>query len=95
MYRAEVEPMPENPEGRVPYTGLWKVVIYDDKGEFVRNDKEYISFFETKRLAEQLNDWLNNEPWSQGQRSRINGHGKNAATDYREIDFHFAFSPKT
>lgn len=58
MYRATVEAMPSNPPDRVPYTGLWKVVIYNDKGQFVRNDKEYISYFEAKKLSEQLNGWL-------------------------------------
>ena len=57
MYRAEVEPMPENPPDRVPYTGLWKVVIYEDE-RFVRTDKDYVSYFEAKRLAEHLNSWL-------------------------------------
>jgi len=35
------------------------VVIYDEKGAFVRSDKEYISYFEAKKLAEDLNGWLN------------------------------------
>ena len=51
--------MPENPPDRVPHTGLWKVVIYDDKDEFVRTDKEHISYFEAKKLSERLNAWLN------------------------------------
>ncbi len=59
MYKAAFEPMPDNPPDRVPYTGLWRVVIYDDKGTFVRSDKEYISYFEAKKLAEDLNGWLN------------------------------------
>jgi hypothetical protein len=50
--------MPTNPPDRVPYTGLWKVVIYEDE-RLVRTDKEYISYFEAKRLAEYLNGWLN------------------------------------
>ncbi len=50
--------MPENPPDRVPYTGLWRVVIYDDEGKFVRTDKEYISYFEAKSLSEHLNGWL-------------------------------------
>lgn len=54
MYRAEVEPMPENPPDRVPETGLWKVAIYEGE-RFVRSDKEYISYPEAKRLAEELN----------------------------------------
>ena len=29
MYHAEIEPMPENPPDRLPYTGLWKVTIYE------------------------------------------------------------------
>jgi hypothetical protein len=59
MYKATVEPMPDNPPDRVPYTGLWRVVIYDDKDNFIRTDKEYISYFEAKKLSENLNDWLN------------------------------------
>ena len=58
MFRVEVEPMPSNPPDRVPYTGLWKVVIYDDE-RFIRSDKEYISYFEAYKLAEQLNGCLN------------------------------------
>ena len=58
MFHATVEPMPSNPPDRVQYTGLWKVVIYDDE-RFVRSDKEYISYFEAERLAEQLNATLN------------------------------------
>ena len=59
MYKATVEPMPDNPPDRVPYTGLWRVVIYDDKDNFIRTDKEYISYFEAKKLSENLNGWLN------------------------------------
>ena len=58
MFHAKVEPMPSNSPDRVPHTGLWKVVIYDDE-RFVRSDKEYISYFEAERLAEQLNATLN------------------------------------
>jgi hypothetical protein len=58
MYRAEVEPMPENPSDRVLHTGLWKVVIYEDE-RFVRTDKDYISYFEAEKLAKHLNGWLN------------------------------------
>lgn len=36
MFRAEVEPMPENPPHRVPLTGLYKVVIYEGGERFVR-----------------------------------------------------------
>jgi hypothetical protein len=59
MYKATVEPMPDNPPDRVPYTGLWRVVIYDDRDNFVRSDKEYISYFEAQKLSEHLNSWLN------------------------------------
>ncbi len=58
MYRAEVEPMPENPEDRVPHTGLYKVVIYEDE-RLVRTDKERIAYPEAKRLAKELNSRLN------------------------------------
>jgi hypothetical protein len=59
MFRATFEPMPDNPPDRVPHTGLWKVVIYDENGRFVRSDREYISYFEAKKLSEQLNRELN------------------------------------
>ena len=58
MYRAEVEPMPENPPDRVSFTGLYKVVIYEGD-RFVRSDKERISYSEAKRLAVELNGKLN------------------------------------
>jgi hypothetical protein len=54
MYRAEVEPMPENPTDRLPFTGLWKVVIYEGE-RLVRTDREYITHSIAKRLAEDLN----------------------------------------
>jgi len=54
MYRAEVEPMPENPPDRLPDTGLWKVVIYQGE-RFVRTDKERITYQMAKNLAEELN----------------------------------------
>jgi hypothetical protein len=65
MYRAEVEPMPTNPPDRVPYTGLWKVVIYEG-GRFVRTDKENIAYLEAKRAAEELNAVLNIKRKAQG-----------------------------
>lgn len=61
MYRAEVEPMPENPADRVPYTGLYRVVIYEGT-RFVRSDKDRISYREAKRLAGELNGKLNIAP---------------------------------
>jgi hypothetical protein len=54
MYHAEVEPMPENPPDRLPFTGLWKVVIYEDK-RLVRSDREYITHSMAEKLAEELN----------------------------------------
>jgi hypothetical protein len=54
MYRAEVEPMPENPPDRLPFTGLWKVVIYEGE-RLVRTDKEYITHSMAKSLAEDFN----------------------------------------
>lgn len=54
MFRAEVEPMPENPPDRVRYTGLWKVVIYENE-RFVRSEREHITYWMAKRLAEELN----------------------------------------
>ena len=58
MYRVEVEPMPENPSDRVPFTGLYRVVIYEGE-RFVRSDKDRISYREAKRLAAELNGKLN------------------------------------
>jgi hypothetical protein len=54
MYRAEVEPMPENPPDRLPLTGLWKVVIYEAE-RLVRTDREYITHAMAKSLAEDFN----------------------------------------
>jgi hypothetical protein len=54
MYRAEIEPMPENPRDRLPLTGLWKVVIYEGE-RFVRSDREHITYSQAKRLAKELN----------------------------------------
>ena len=60
MYRAEVEPMPTNPPERVPRTGLWRVVIYEDE-RFVRTDKEYMIISVAERLAEELNYQFGNK----------------------------------
>ncbi|MGI9166468.1 MAG: hypothetical protein ACR2G5_08795 [Pyrinomonadaceae bacterium] len=57
MFHAEVEPMPSNPEDRVPRTGLWKLVIYEDE-RLVRTDKEYITISEAERLADDFNTKL-------------------------------------
>lgn len=54
MYRAEVEPMPNNPPDRIPRTGLWKVVIYEGD-RFVRTDKENEIISVVERRAEELN----------------------------------------
>jgi len=54
MFRAEVEPMPENPTDRVPFTGLYKVVIYEGQ-RFVRTERDSIAHPEAKRLATELN----------------------------------------
>jgi hypothetical protein len=54
MYRAEVEPMPTNPPDRLPRTGLWKVVIYENE-RFVRTDKDYITISKAEKIAEELN----------------------------------------
>ncbi len=58
MFHAKVGPMPSNLEDRVPRTGLWKVVIYDDE-RLVRTDKEYITISEAERLAGDFNAKLN------------------------------------
>jgi hypothetical protein len=54
MFRAEVEPMPTNPPDRLPGTGLWKVVIYEDE-RFVRTDKDYITISKAEKIANELN----------------------------------------
>ena len=59
--------MPNNPPDRVDYTGLWKVVIYDDRGNFVRTDKDNISYFEAKKLSEKLNGWMNTKSRAVGK----------------------------
>lgn len=60
MFRAEVEPMPTNPQDRVPRSGLWKVVIYENE-RFVRTDKENMVISVAKRLAEELNYQFGNK----------------------------------
>ena len=54
MFRAEVEPMPENPPDRLPYTGLWKVVIYEGE-RLVRTEREHITHSMAIRLAREMN----------------------------------------
>lgn len=54
MYRAEIEPMPNNPPERLPETGLWKVVIYEGE-RFVRSDRERITHSMATKLAIELN----------------------------------------
>jgi hypothetical protein len=54
MFRAEVEPMPENPPDRLPYTGLWKVVIYEGE-RLVRTEREHITHSMATRLAREMN----------------------------------------
>jgi len=46
--------MPENPPDRLPYTGLWRVVIYEGE-RFVRSDGERITYSMAKKLADELN----------------------------------------
>ena len=54
MYRAEVEPMADNPTDRVGRTGLWKVVIYEGD-RFVRTDKENMVISVAEKVADELN----------------------------------------
>jgi hypothetical protein len=54
MFRAEVEPMPENPPDRVPHTGLYKVVIYEGQ-RFVRTESDSIAYSQANRIAKDLN----------------------------------------
>ena len=65
MYRAEVEPMPENPPDRLPHTGLWKVVIYEGE-RFVRSDRERITYSMARKLAEELNFQFSNKRKAKG-----------------------------
>jgi hypothetical protein len=61
MYRAEIEPMPENPPDRLPHSGLWKVSIYEGE-RFVRSDQERITYFSAEKLAEELNSQFGHKP---------------------------------
>lgn len=54
MFRAEVEPMSENPSDRLPLTGLWKVVIYEGD-RLVRTDREYITHSMATKIAREIN----------------------------------------
>jgi hypothetical protein len=54
MYRAEIEPMPENPPDRLPLTGLWKVVIYEGE-RLVRTDREHITHSMASKIAREIN----------------------------------------
>jgi hypothetical protein len=65
MYRAEVEPMPNNPPDRVPRTGLWKVVIYEGN-RFVRTDKDNLVISVAEKLAEKLNYEFGNKKKAKG-----------------------------
>lgn len=68
MYRAEVEPMPTNPPDRLPRTGLWKVVLYEDE-RFVRTDKDYITISKAEKIADELN-------YQFGHKKKAKGAGK-------------------
>lgn len=59
--------MPENPPDRVPYTGLYKVVIYEGE-RFVRTERDSIAYPEAKRLAGDLNERFNIKAKSAGKR---------------------------
>lgn len=50
--------MPENPADRVPFTGLYKIVIYEGE-RFVRTEKDRMAYPQAKRLAGELNGKLN------------------------------------
>jgi len=65
MYRAEIEPMPENPPVRLAFTGLWKVVIYEGE-RFVRSDREHITYSMAKKLAEGLNSQFGHKRKAKG-----------------------------
>ena len=54
MFRAKVEPMPENPPDRLPLTGLWKVVIYEGE-RLVRTDREHITHQMATKIAREIN----------------------------------------
>jgi hypothetical protein len=68
MFRAEIEPMPSNPPDRLPYTGLYKVVIYEGE-RFVRTDKENMIHAVAKRLAEELNYQFTGKRKARGARA--------------------------
>lgn len=53
MFRAEVEPMPNNPPDRVPRTGLWKVTIYEGD-RFVRTARDNIVISEAVRVGQKV-----------------------------------------
>jgi hypothetical protein len=65
MLRAEVEPMPENPPERLPYTGLWKVVIYEGE-RFVRTDREHITHQMATKIAREMNFQLGHKRRAKG-----------------------------
>ncbi|MEP6741003.1 MAG: hypothetical protein ABJB61_00785 [bacterium] len=58
--------MPTNPEDRVPRTGLWKVVIYEDE-RFVRTEKEYIVISEAEQIAKDFNGRWNSKAKAAGK----------------------------
>lgn len=65
MFRAEIEPMPENHADPLPRSGLWKVVIYEDE-RFVRTDKEYIVISRAEKIPEELNRKFDNKKKAKG-----------------------------
>jgi hypothetical protein len=54
MFRAEVQPMPENQPDRVYTSGLWKVVIYEGE-RLVRTDQERITYLKANKIAREMN----------------------------------------
>jgi len=58
MYRAEIEPMPENPPDRflIPDYGKLRFMRVTDLSELTKNE---IAYPEAKRLAKDLNGRLN------------------------------------
>jgi len=65
MFRAKVEPMPENPPERLPSTGLWKVAIYEGE-RFIRTDRDFITYSMANKLAKELNYQFGNKRKAKG-----------------------------
>jgi len=52
-------------DDRLPRSGLWKVVIYEDE-RFVRTDKDYLIISVAEKLAGELNLQFGHKPKRKG-----------------------------